>query len=91
MTTGRATEKLAEIYRTGDADSREERCAEGHLWRAADHAEACDWGRADYSLDAAYHAHGAEPPEATANDLGLGRHPIQVEACRRHREEMGED
>jgi hypothetical protein len=90
MSTDRATETLAEIYRTGDADSREERRAEGHLWSAVERAEACDWGRADYSLEAAYHPLGAEPPDASANDLGLGSHPIQVEAGRRYREEMGE-
>ena len=91
MTTDRATEVLADIYLTGDTDSREERGAEGHLWRAAEHVESHDWSRADDSLDAAYHALGAEPPDATANDLALGRHPIQVEADRQYREEMGED
>jgi hypothetical protein len=89
MNTGQATETLAEIYPTGDADSKTERAAEGQLWTAAQHAEACEWSQAGYSLDAAYHALGAEPPEATATDFERGRHAIQIEADRRHLEEMG--
>jgi hypothetical protein len=86
MTTERATEKLAEIYHTGDADSKAERAAEGHLWEADRHAETCEWDRAGYCVDAAYHALGAEPPDATAGTWDAGKHPIQIEAERRWQE-----
>lgn len=91
MTTDKATKKLAEIYVTGDSDNRPERNAENHLWDIESRAEAEDWGRADYSLDAAYHAMGAEPPSATAVDFSRGRHPIRVEAERLQREMLGEE
>lgn len=91
MTTDEATKTLAEIYATGDSDSRAGRVAEAHLWDADERARSQEWGLADYSLEAAYHALDAEPPSATADDLGRGRHPIQVEAERLYEEMMGEE
>jgi hypothetical protein len=91
MTTDQANEKLAEIYRTGDSDTTAERAADGHLWRAVEAAEEHDWNQASYSLEAAYHALGADPSAAAADDLEQGVHPIQVEAERQHREVVSEE
>lgn len=90
MTTDEATRQLAEIYMTGDPETRRGRAAEGHLWEAEERAGAEDWSRADGSLVAAYRALGAKSPAATADDLGRGQHPIQVEAERMWRMEVGE-
>jgi hypothetical protein len=86
MTTEQATAKLAEIYRTGEADSKAERAAETRLWEAVLHAEACDWLKAGYCLDGAYHAFGAEPPDGAVEMWDDGKHPIQIEAERKHQE-----
>jgi hypothetical protein len=86
MTTVQATQRLATIYRTGDRDTKADRRAEKHLWTAVDAAHAHDWTHAGFSLEVAYHVLGAEPSEATADDLERGVHPIQVEAERQHRE-----
>jgi hypothetical protein len=90
MTTEQATARLAKIYRTGDADSKEERSAERHLWEGAERAAALDWVQADQCLEAAYRAFGAEPPLAPAHDFECGRHPIQLEAERQYQEQMGD-
>ncbi|WP_165070769.1 hypothetical protein [Paludisphaera rhizosphaerae] len=92
MNTDEATKALAEIYLTGESDTRAEREAECHLWQARERAEAEDWDTADYSLDAAYHALGAEShPEATADDLSRRKHSIRVEAERLSRDAFGEE
>ncbi|OJW21135.1 MAG: hypothetical protein BGO49_24280 [Planctomycetales bacterium 71-10] len=90
MTTEKATKALAEIYATGDSDTRAERAAESHLWDAEERVRSEEWGLAGYSLDAAYRALGAEPPDSTAEDFERGRHPIRVEAERLVREMLGE-
>jgi hypothetical protein len=86
MKTDQATVKLAQIYGTGDADSKEERAAEGHLWEAIGYTQACDWAKAEYQFEAAYHALGAVPPEASAGSWERGKHAIQIEAERQFQE-----
>jgi hypothetical protein len=85
--TEQATAKLADIFRTGDADTKVDRVAEGNLWEAARHAGEGNRAGADYHLEEAYRALGAEPPDATADDWVQERHPVQIEADRRCQEE----
>jgi hypothetical protein len=91
MTTDQATAKLADILRTGDADTKAERVAERNIWERYRHVEEENWSRADYSLEAAYHALGAEPPAVMADEWAQEKHPAQVEADRRWREEFEEE